>query len=105
MKAWILSVPTDDGQLKLVFADTKGKAKSLATQNGGCAYNADLYVENYTDIRVCRASQFDDMENEPEYDMYVRLLQNGWWFEFGDRVMYTEEDLPEFKKYWKNKRG
>ena len=101
MKAWILSVLNNDGEQNLVFADTASQAKKQANIDGGRLYNFDLNVENYAGIRANRASQFDDMENEPEFEMVILLLQNGWWFTINE-IMYTEDDLSEFKEKFKN---
>ncbi len=65
MKAWILSDRTgNDPYCSLVWADTVGKAKSLAQSSNGCMYQSDLEIEDWRNIRAVRCSDFDYIGNE-----------------------------------------
>lgn len=81
MKAWVLeNLKDDDAGISLVFADTRNEAKKQAYYDSCYAFQHDLEPEKWTDIRATRAQYADDMENESEDFIMLRLVENGWWF-------------------------
>lgn len=98
MKAWIIEDTADyDKGQRLVFADKVSLAKVQAfTDNGRIYHGESLEPDSWTDIRATRAKYADDMENEKELDIVVRLIENGWWFDIGG-VHYDGDNLEEFK--------
>ena len=96
MKAYYLfSINEEEPGGYPVFAKNSREAKKkLNTTN--------LYLENYTNLRVRRLPQLDDKENLSEFERDKLLWrQRGWGFD--------EEDLPpdpdettdeEFKKWY-----
>ena len=99
MKAWILSDRTgNDPYCSLVWAETVGKAKSLANSPDGCMYQSDLEIEDWRDIRAVRFSDFDDCEKMKEKDICVKLVEDHCWhFVIGEQF-YDEDNIEEFKE-------
>ena len=99
MKAWILSDRTgNDPYCSLVWADTVGKAKSLAQSSNGCMYQSDLEIEDWCNIRAVRCSDFDDCENMIEKDICVILIEEHCWSFVVDEQYYDEDNIEEFKE-------
>ena len=99
MKAWILSDRTgNDPYCSLVWADTVGKAKSLAQSSNGCMYQSDLEIEDWCNIRAVRCSDFDDCENMREKDICVSLIEEHCWHFVVDEQYYDEDNIEEFKE-------
>lgn len=98
MKAWILSDRTGNNPyLSLVWAETVGKAKSLANSPDGSMYQSDLEIEDWRDIRAVRFSDFDDCENMKEKDICVELIEDHCWCFVVDEQFYDEYNIEEFK--------
>jgi hypothetical protein len=84
MKAWSVTVDPDEGSSIIVWAETRGKAKTKAMRETD-------YDMDFIDIRPLRAKWADgygDMDNIPIED----FLENGWgWF-------CSECDCPIYKE-------
>lgn len=98
MKAWILSDRTGNNPyLSLVWAETVGKAKSLANSPDGSMYQHDLEIEDWRDIRAVRFSDFDDCEKMKEKDICVKLIEDHCWCFEIDEQYYDKYNIEEFK--------
>nr|DAR79567.1 MAG TPA: hypothetical protein [Caudoviricetes sp.] len=99
MKAWILSdARGNNPYCSLVWAETAGKAKSLANSPDGSMYQCDLEIEDWRDIRAVRWKNFDNCENMSEKDICVSLIENYCWhFVIGEQF-YDEDNIEEFKE-------
>ena len=78
MKAWKVNDIHDDFYSEVVFAETRGKAKSIAQCTDICEDSL------YTDIRVIRVPELDkEYRGHDVMDWYddedkLALIQNGW---------------------------
>lgn len=98
MKAWILSDRRGNNPyLSLVWAETVGKAKSLANIPDGSMYQSDLEIEDWRDIRAVRFSDFDDCEKMREKDICVKLIEEHCWCFEIDEQYYDKYNIEEFK--------
>ena len=99
MKAWMLSdARGDNPYCSLVWAETVGKAKSLANSPDGSMYQCDLEIEDWCDIRAVRFSDFDDCEKMKEKDICIKLIEDHCWhFTVGEQF-YDEDNIEEFKE-------
>lgn len=87
MKAYICSsVRSDENYVVIVYADTASKAKMA------CDWS-EIEADYYTDVRVKRAPQLDNMENSSEIDRCVKALKEGIFFGVpaGDKTYYEED--------------
>lgn len=75
MKAWMVSVPDEWGST-VVFAETRGKARSIAMHTETCA---DC---EFIDIEVRR---------KPQLDKYYRGLNEMDWYNPKDRIALVKE--------------
>lgn len=99
MKAWILSDRRGNNPyLSLVWAETVGKAKSLANIPDGSMYQSDLEIEDWRDIRAVRCSDFDDCEKMKEKDICVELIEDHYWQFVIDEQYYDKYNIEEFKE-------
>lgn len=99
MKAWILSDATGNSPCcSLVWAETVGKAKSLANSPDGSMYQSDLEIEDWRDIRAVRCSDFDDCEKMKEKDICVKLIEDHCWCFEIDEQYYDKYNIEEFKE-------
>lgn len=98
MKAWILSdARGNNPYLSLVWAETVGKAKSLANSPDGSMYQNDLEIEDWRDIRAVRFSDFDDCEKMKEKEICVKLIEDHCWCFEIDEQYYDKYNIEEFK--------
>ena len=101
MKAWILRDRSGYCEYEsLVFAETIGQAKKQANYSNGYMYSPDLEIEEWINISANRAKLFDGMENASEKEICIKLIEDGWWFEVGNKK-YDESNIDEFKALWK----
>lgn len=99
MKAWVLSDRRGNNPyLSLVWAETVGKAKSLANSPDGSMYQSDLEIEDWRDIRAVRFSDLDDCEKMKEKDICVELIEDHCWCFVVDEQFYDEYNIEEFKE-------
>ena len=99
MRAWILNADeSPENYSSLVWAESRGKAKAQANCEGPYAYQCDLEVDNFTNIRATRAKSLDDCEELSEKEICLRLMKDyGWNFYTGNKV-YNEDTIEEFEK-------
>lgn len=99
MKAWMLSdARGNNPYCSLVWAETVGKAKSLANSPDGSMYQCDLEIEDWRDIRAVRFSDFDDCEKMKEKDICIKLIEDHCrCFTVGEQF-YDEYNIEEFKE-------
>ena len=98
MKCYCLIDELDyDGPLyKIVFANSKGQAKSKATQSGNELYNINSFQCDYTKIRCLRYPLLDNHEDDiPENIMKILIEEYGWYFTFNDKF-YDLDNIDEF---------
>ena len=99
MKAWVLSDRRGNNPyLSLVWAETVGKAKSLANSPDGSMYQSDLEIEDWRDIRAVRFSDFDDCDKMKEKDICVKLIEDHCWCFEIDEQYYDKYNIEEFKE-------
>lgn len=85
----------------LVFAETAGKAKVQARYSNGTMYQSELDEVDFLDMSVVRAKDFDNMENESEKQICLKLIKDhSWWFEIGNQ-RYGEDNIEEFERLWR----
>lgn len=94
MKAYILHEKhnEDKGQV-VVFAETANKAKAQV-------YSTDLDPDDFIDVRVNRAPEFDGMEKLGMRELDLKKWREGWWFEMGDFPDPDEATDEEFYEAW-----
>lgn len=99
MKAWILSdARGNNPYCSLVWAETAGKAKSLANSPDGSMYQCDLEIEDWRDIRAVRFSNFDDCEKMKEKDICIKLIEDHCRQFVIDEQYYDKYNIEEFKE-------
>ncbi|MDU2109013.1 MAG: hypothetical protein E7G36_00255 [Peptoniphilus rhinitidis] len=99
MRAWILSSDeSPENYSSLVWAESRGKAKTQANYEGPYAYQNDLEVDDFTSIRAIRAKSLDNGEELSEQEVCLRLIKDyGWSFYIGHEI-YDEDNIKEFEK-------
>lgn len=102
MKAFIVSDKTGFYScFSLVFAETAGKAKVQARYSNGTMYQSELDEVDFLDMSVVRAKDFDNMENESEKEICLKLIKDySWWFEVNNQ-RYDEDNIKEFERLWR----
>lgn len=96
MKAYVLRVEGDDDQGQaVVFSNTAKEAKKLF-------FSTNLQCDSYTDIRVKRSPEFDNMENLSEIELDKEKWRTGWrWFDYD--TPYPEDTTDEEFIEWYKK--
>ena len=99
MKAWILSSDESPEPFNsLVWAESRGKAKTQANYDSPYAYQSNLEVDDFTSIKAVRAKSLDNCEELSEKEICLRLIKNyGWSFYVGNEI-YDEDNITEFEK-------
>ena len=99
MKAWILSSDENpENYSSLVWAETRGRAKTQANYDSPYMYQCDLGADDFTSIRAIRAKSLDNCEELSEKEICLRLIKDcGWNFYSGEEV-YNEDYIEEFEK-------
>ena len=97
MKAYVLRVEGDDDQGQaVVFSKTAKEAKKLLS-------STNLYSDRYTDIRVKRCPEFDNMETLSEIELAKEQWRNGWrWYDYCSTPDSDEATDDEFYNWYKN---
>jgi len=94
MKAYYLSIKdNEDAGQQVVFASTAKEAKRLVS---GEVWDN---LENYLDLRVNRAPQFDDMEDLDAAHLALKQWRWGWiWFDmdYPDPDEATDEQFMDW---------
>ena len=96
MKAYKLSVNNDSDQgEEIVFAKNGKEARGK--------YEF-LEPENFIDLSVRRAPEFDGMENADAYELAKRQWQTGWrWFDLQGMPDPDEDTEEDFEEWYKEK--
>lgn len=99
MRAWILSSDeSPETYSSLVWAESRGRAKTQANYDGPYMYQCDLGADDFTSIRAIRAKSLDNGEEFSEKEICLRLVKEyGWIFYIGDET-YDEDNVEEFEK-------
>lgn len=96
MKAYYLSIKDEvDAGQQVVFGNTAKEAKRKVGEP------LTDSLENYLDLRVHRARQYDDMENLSPAELACKQWRDGWiWFDmdFPDVDEATDEEFVEWYK-------
>ncbi|WP_405103111.1 hypothetical protein [Oceanobacillus sp. FSL H7-0719] len=89
MKAYkVWNIHNHEGYQDIVFAESSKEAKKQGSRLDNCS------DAEWIDLRVNRVPYLDGMENRTLEEIMYVALQNGWWFELGDK-RYYEDDLEE----------
>lgn len=84
----------DDAGMYVVFANTVSEAKSKV-------YSTDLDPDEYIDIRVKRAPEFDGMEKATERELALKQWKEGWaWFDYPDMPEPDHSEDSEFIAFY-----
>lgn len=70
MKAWIVRELRGEEHCKIIFAETRGKAKSEG---------ASELDREYMEVEATRAKQYDQYADQREVPIEI-LLKDGWWW-------------------------
>lgn len=100
MKCYCLVDELDyDGPVyKIVFANTRGQAKSKARLSGDDMYNFHNLDCDYTDIKCLRYPLLDNHENDTEKNiMRILIKEYNWCFTTEDDF-YDLDNLEKFEK-------
>lgn len=99
MRAWILNADeSPENYSSLVWAESRGKAKAQANYDSPYAYQCNLEVDDFTNIRAFRAKSLDNCEGLSEKEICLRLIRDyGWSFYIGNET-YDEDSIKEFEK-------
>lgn len=102
MKAYYLTIKdNDDAGIEVVFADTARAAKKLVS---GTWIHDNL--ENYIDLRVCRAKKFDGMESLSAAELAKEQWREGWrWFDLYDMPDEETSTDEEFYRWYNSNFG
>ena len=95
MKAYTLQEKGNyEAGMYVVFANTASEAKSKVG-------STDLDPDEYINIRVKRAPEFDGMEKATERELALKKWKEGWiWYDFPDMPEFGDSEDSEFIAFY-----